>query len=205
MGMSAISNSHNRRRLVIRARKTSFKPLLVHLAIATQIFVLAFTPMKSANARAKAESLSKPVSSAWLHAAPSRAKLHHVALAHGKKDARKGLSGKASFYANRFHGRKTASGHPYIKDAMTAAHRSLPLGTWVKVTNDHDGSNVIVQITDRGPYARNRVIDLSRAAAMELGMLKLGTVPVHLEVVEEFQQASTRIDEWADIRIASGY
>jgi rare lipoprotein A (peptidoglycan hydrolase) len=205
MGMSAISGLHDQRPLVIHARNRRFKPLFLQVAIATQILVLTFAPIKVANARAKEESTSKPVPSTLQHASPSRPKVHQVALAHGKKDGRKGLSGKASFYANRFHGRKTASGHPYFKDAMTAAHRSLPLGTWVKVTNDHDGSNVIVQITDRGPYARNRVIDLSRAAAMELGMLKVGTVPVTLEVVQEFRQASASIDEWADIRIASGY
>jgi rare lipoprotein A len=205
MGMSTIAGLPHQRPLVVRARRTPLKPLFLKLAIATQVLALAFAPVKSANARAKSESASKPVSSAWHQASPPRQKIHHVALNHGKKDARKGLSGKASFYANRFHGRKTASGHPYSKHAMTAAHRSLPLGTWVKVTNQHDGSNVIVQITDRGPYAKNRVIDLSRAAAMELGMLKIGTVLVQLEVVEEYQQANIDVNAWADIRIASGY
>jgi rare lipoprotein A len=114
---------------------------------------------------------------------------HRQAIpAHPKKiAARKGLSGIASYYANRFHGRRTSSGHLYYKDAWTAAHRTLPLGTWVRVTNDTNGKSAVVQITDRGPYAKHRVIDLSRLAANELGMIHGGTAPVHLEVVQEYK------------------
>lgn len=98
--------------------------------------------------------------------------------------APKPQAGKASFYANRFHGRKTASGRPYRKDGYTAAHRTLPLGTWVRVTNTRNDRSVLVQITDRGPYARRRIIDLSRAAASKIGMIQSGTAPVRLEVVQ---------------------
>ena len=98
--------------------------------------------------------------------------------------APKPQAGKASFYANRFHGRKTASGRPYRKDGYTAAHRTLPLGTWVRVTNTRNDRSVVVQINDRGPYARRRIIDLSRAAASKIGMIRSGTAPVRLEVVQ---------------------
>jgi rare lipoprotein A len=104
--------------------------------------------------------------------------------------AHKGLSGIASYYADHFQKRKTASGHPYYKNAWTAAHRTIPLGTWVRVTNDNNGHSVVVQITDRGPYVKNRVLDLSRSAALALGMSHTGTAPVHLQVVRDHQ--STR-------------
>jgi rare lipoprotein A len=130
------------------------------------------------------------------HAGPERAhgrSLHHHAMENGERvrhgrqgPIRKGMSGIASYYADRFHGRKTSSGHLYYKDAWTAAHRTIPLGTLVRVTNDHNGRSVVVQITDRGPYSKHRVIDLSRAAAHELGMGKSGTAPVHLEMVKEY-------------------
>lgn len=93
------------------------------------------------------------------------------------------MSGLASYYAKRFHGRKTSSGRHYDMHALTAAHRTLPFGTWVKVTNKRNGRSVVVEIIDRGPFARNRVIDLSLAAANKLGMRKTGLVPVRLKVV----------------------
>ena len=99
------------------------------------------------------------------------------------------MSGTAAYYANRFHGRKTSSGNLYNKNAMTAAHRSLPLGTWVRVTNERNGNNVVVQVTDRGPFSGNRVIDLSLAAATDLDMLRKGTAPVRLGVLPEYPLA----------------
>jgi rare lipoprotein A len=109
-----------------------------------------------------------------------------AAPAHGQKKAvAKGLSGMAGYYSNRFQGRKTASGRIYDKNGMTAAHRSLPLGTWVRVTHQRNGNKVVVQITDRGPFFGSRIIDLSRAAATDLDMLHSGTAPVRLEVVQE--------------------
>lgn len=103
------------------------------------------------------------------------------------KRLRKPQLGKASYYSNRFHGRKTASGHPFRQDAYTAAHRTLPLGTWVRVTNTRNQRSVVVQITDRGPYVGpTRIIDLSRRSASELDMLEPGVVPVRVEVVQEY-------------------
>lgn len=104
-----------------------------------------------------------------------------------KQHVRKPQTGKASYYANRFNGRRTASGHLYYQDAYTAAHRTLPLGTWVKVTNIRNQRSVVVQITDRGPYADpSRIIDLSHRSASELEMRESGVVPVRLEVVQEY-------------------
>lgn len=92
-------------------------------------------------------------------------------------------TGLASFYHHSLHGLKTASGEPYDQDAMTAAHPTLPIGTAVKVTNRHNKRWVIVRINDRGPNFGSRIVDLSRAAAVQLGMLRRGVAPVKLEVL----------------------
>jgi rare lipoprotein A len=91
--------------------------------------------------------------------------------------------GIASWYGKRFHGRKTASGQRFDMNALTAAHRTLPLPSYVRVTNPTNGASVVVLVNDRGPYARNRVIDLSYAAASALGITKRGTAMVDLEVI----------------------
>lgn len=92
-------------------------------------------------------------------------------------------NGTASYYAHRFHGRKTASGERFDMHAMTAAHKTLKFGTRVKVTNKANGKSVIVRINDRGPYAKGRMIDVSYAAAKKLGMIRSGTAKVSLSVV----------------------
>lgn len=88
--------------------------------------------------------------------------------------------GLASFYASALHGRPTASGVPYDERQLTAAHRSLPFGTCVRVERRDVARAVEVRITDRGPYAGGRLIDVSRAAAEQLGMVRAGVVPVRL-------------------------
>lgn len=92
--------------------------------------------------------------------------------------------GVASWYGRQFHGRKTASGERYNMHAMTAAHRTLPFGSIVKVTDAKSGKSVIVKITDRGPYHGNRTIDLSRGAASKLGIIKAGTCKIRLTVIQ---------------------
>ena len=87
-------------------------------------------------------------------------------------------SGLASWYGPGFHGRKTASGETFNAGALTAAHRSLPFGTRVRVVNKRNGRSVVVRINDRGPYGHGRVIDLSRAAARAIGIA--GVTPVSL-------------------------
>ncbi|MEJ0003511.1 MAG: septal ring lytic transglycosylase RlpA family protein [Pararobbsia sp.] len=90
-------------------------------------------------------------------------------------------NGRASWYGPRFDGRKTASGERYDMNAMTAAHRTLPMSAYVRVTNLTNGKSVVVKINDRGPFYRGRIIDLSRAAALALGMQHAGTSKVKLQ------------------------
>lgn len=94
-------------------------------------------------------------------------------------------SGLASWYGGKFHGRKTASGERFDTMDMTAAHKTLPFGTRVCVRSSVTGKSVVVRINDRGPFAPGRIIDLSKAAAQELGMLGLGIKPVELWQLEE--------------------
>ena len=89
--------------------------------------------------------------------------------------------GKASYYARKFHGRSTASGRAYDENELTAAHRSLPFGTSVRVTNLANQKSVVVRVIDRGPFVRGRIIDVSRAAAAQLGFLNKGVTTVRLE------------------------
>ena len=95
----------------------------------------------------------------------------------------KARAGNASYYGTRFHGRRTANGERFNMNAMTAAHKSLPFGTKVRVTNKRNGKSVVVRINDRGPYAHGRVIDLSKAAASRIGMLHSGTAPVKIDIL----------------------
>ena len=93
-------------------------------------------------------------------------------------------TGLASYYAAKFQGRRTASGEAFDNGALTAAHRSLPFGTMVRVTNVRTGESVIVRINDRGPFTKGRLIDLSRAAAEQIGIVRAGHGTVELEVIE---------------------
>jgi rare lipoprotein A len=92
-------------------------------------------------------------------------------------------SGVASWYGPDFHGKRTASGETYDQRELTAAHKTLPFNTVVRVTNLDNGKQVVVRINDRGPYSRGRVIDLSRAAAEEVSMIRAGTANVKIEVL----------------------
>ena len=91
--------------------------------------------------------------------------------------------GRASFYGAMFHGRRTASGERYDQNSLTAAHRTLPMGTRVKVKNLHNGREVVVRINNRGPYVKGRIIDLSSKAAKDLRMTGAGVVPVEVIVL----------------------
>lgn len=93
--------------------------------------------------------------------------------------------GEASWYGGEFHGRPTARGEPFDQNALTAAHPELPLGAEVEVTNLTNGRSVEVEINDRGPFVKNRVIDLSKGAAEELDMVEDGTAPVRIEADRE--------------------
>lgn len=92
--------------------------------------------------------------------------------------------GKASYYGSRHHGRKTASGEPFNKNALTAAHPKLPFGSLVRVTNLNNQRSIVVRINDRGPYAKGRIIDLSEQAARELNMIRAGVAQVKVELLQ---------------------
>ncbi|HJS12390.1 septal ring lytic transglycosylase RlpA family protein [Sphingopyxis sp.] len=93
--------------------------------------------------------------------------------------------GMASYYGNELAGNRTASGERFDPGQLTAAHRSLPFGSRVRVTNTSNGDSVIVRINDRGPFARGRVIDVSHAAAREIGMHRSGTARVKLSLLSD--------------------
>lgn len=109
-------------------------------------------------------------------------------------------SGIASWYGTKFHGRRTSSGEPYDMYAMTAAHKTLPLPSYVRVTHRDNGRSIVVRVNDRGPFIGDRVIDLSYAAAVRLGMHHAGTAPVDVEIITPYEALAQR-DE---TRIAGG-
>lgn len=93
-------------------------------------------------------------------------------------------TGVASWYGRQFHGRKTASGETFDMNGLTAAHRSLPLNCYIRVTNKSNGKSVIVKVNDRGPFHGNRVVDLSYGAAKQLGITNAGVAKVSIERVD---------------------
>lgn len=94
-------------------------------------------------------------------------------------------TGNASYYGAGFHGRKSASGTVYNMYKFTCAHKTLPFGTKLKVTNLKNGKSTVVEVTDRGPYIKNRIIDVSKVAAAELDMVKSGVAKVRIEVLKK--------------------
>ena len=94
-------------------------------------------------------------------------------------------SGKATYYSDQFHGRRMSNGQPHSKHEYTCAHRTLPLGTKLLVVNRKNGRSVQVEVTDRGPFRRSMVIDLSRAAAREIDMLRSGVVTVDIYLLDQ--------------------
>lgn len=108
----------------------------------------------------------------------------NVSTAAPKPASKHALRGAASWYGPGFHGKKTASGEIYDQTKLTAAHKTLPLGSKARVTNLENGSTIEVQINDRGPFIEGRIIDLSRAAAWALGFVEAGIAPVRVEIVE---------------------
>lgn len=106
------------------------------------------------------------------------------------------LTGRASYYADRFHGRPTASGEPYDMHALTAASRDLPFGTIVRVVRVDTGASVIVRVNDRGPFRDHaRILDLSRAAAEALDMIRAGVVEIRAEILQRGDGRRWRADE----------
>lgn len=102
-----------------------------------------------------------------------------------QKGASIALTGRASFYAEDFHGKRTASGEKFDVNKYTGAHRTLPFGTKVKVTNLLNGKSVILKINDRGPHVKTRIIDVSKCAARAIDLIKYGAAKVSIEVVSD--------------------
>ncbi|MGL4635997.1 MAG: septal ring lytic transglycosylase RlpA family protein [Beijerinckiaceae bacterium] len=96
-------------------------------------------------------------------------------------DALANQTGMASYYGPKFHGKKTASGERFNQNAMTAAHRTAPFGSQMKVTNVSNGRSVVVRINDRGPFIRGRIIDVSTTAARQLGLVQRGVGRVRVQ------------------------
>ena len=109
------------------------------------------------------------------------ARTQSAADADSGRKSRGGQRGVASYY---WQNQRTATGERFNPNGLTAAHRTLPLGTLVRVTNHRNGNSVHVRINDRGPYVHGRVIDLSRAAAQRIGMISSGLAPVTVQVVD---------------------
>ena len=115
--------------------------------------------------------------------------------------------GVASWYGESFHGKQAANGEPFDMKALTAAHRTLPLGSVVRVVNLKNGKHAHVKITDRGPYVKNRILDLSRGAAAQLGMMEGGLSVVRVQVVGERRPAallSSKAMETASLALILG-
>lgn len=100
------------------------------------------------------------------------------------------FDGMASYYGAECHGKKSANGSKFDMHAYTCAHKSLPFGTKLRVTNINNGKSIVVTVTDRGPYVRRRIIDLSFAAAKEIDMMRSGVAPVSIEIVKEGEPLS---------------
>ena len=124
--------------------------------------------------------------------APLRAALYMLALAalcgataaHAESDHRRTLTGVASWYGIDHQGKPTASGEAFDRNELTAAHRSLPLGTLLRVTNPSNGKQVVVRVNDRGPFVRGRILDLSERAARTLGIVRRGMARVVMEIAD---------------------
>jgi rare lipoprotein A (peptidoglycan hydrolase) len=165
---------------LVRRRVQTF----VRVILATVFFWLGSLISIGATALAKVASKDQPVK--------TRSSSRHYKRHKHSYEANSSMIGTASWYGHKFHNRKTASGKRYNQDAMMAAHRTLPFGTMVRVTNLSNDKSCIVEIADRGPFVKHRIIDLSRRAASELGFS--GTAQVRLEVLSPSYLAFNRSD-----------
>jgi rare lipoprotein A (peptidoglycan hydrolase) len=150
---------------------------IVRIGLATIFFWLSALISMGATALAQTVTKDQPAKSK-----SSQRHRHHYKSFKHSTDPNESMTGTASWYGHGFHNRKTASGKRFDQNAMMAAHRTLPFGTMVKVTNMRNNKSCIVEITDRGPFVKNRIIDVSRGAAQELGFA--GLAQVSLEVIE---------------------
>ena len=108
------------------------------------------------------------------------------------KEPEKVTTGRASYYAKKFQGRKTANGEEFNNYDYTAAHRKLPFHTYLNVINKNNNFNIIVRVNDRGPYSHNRLIDLSEAAARRIGAYQAGLVPIKMSLMKAAELGADR-------------
>ncbi len=156
------------------------------LALVGSLLLLEATGASPAEAATRARATTPGTATAPVAPTKRSERAHGHAdkrLRHAKKSAHQ--TGMASFYGREFEHRRTANGERFDPSQLTAAHRTLPFGTRVRVTNLDNGQRVVVRINDRGPYARGRVLDLSRAAARKLGFVQDGVAHVRLEVLRD--------------------
>lgn len=154
------------------ASVTAAAPAKAAVVTALSITETAGSRVKTENIPARVESTEEPGIIDRLSAVASEAVRKFT------------QTGMASWYGRQFHGRKTASGDTFDMYAMTAAHRSLPLNCYIRVTNKDNGKSVVVKVNDRGPFHGNRVLDLSYAAANKLGIAGSGTGNVTIERID---------------------
>ncbi|MDP4220801.1 MAG: septal ring lytic transglycosylase RlpA family protein [Bacteroidota bacterium] len=159
---------------IVRHRIQTF----LRVGLATVFFWLSSLISIGATALAQAATKDQPTKAKTTARHRHRAKTFRHSL-----DSNTVMIGTASWYGHKFHNRKTASGKRFDQDAFMAAHRSLPFGTLLRVTNIANNRSCIVEVTDRGPFVKNRIIDLSRRAARELGFADAGTAHVILQVI----------------------
>jgi rare lipoprotein A len=117
----------------------------------------------------------------WLSGSPSMHAARNQADAPGSSQVEKGV---AAFYGRHLQGHKTACGGTYVASELTTAHRTLPCGTKLRITNTKNGKSVVATVNDRGPTSKNRLVDVSRAVAEQLDFVKQGTTTVEVEVVK---------------------
>lgn len=161
---------------------------LLRVGLATIFFWLSGLISIGATAMAQAATKQEPAKTKTT----ARHRNHYKNFKHSSKP-NLSMVGTASWYGHEFHNRKTASGKKFNQFALMAAHRTLPFGTLVEVTNNSNHKTCIVEITDRGPYAKNRIIDLSRRAAQELGFMSSGTAQVSLCIIPRETYSSNNL------------
>ncbi|MFV0158086.1 septal ring lytic transglycosylase RlpA family protein [Empedobacter falsenii] len=161
------------------------------LTLLVMLMIIPFAQAKEKSNFSTVSPLPLPVSvytknlkSTLLNKVADLNKIDNTTVAEIVEKAGNKVSGIVSWYADKFHGKKTSSGELYNKNNFTAAHKTLPFGTKVKVTNTNNGKSVVVKINDRGPHTKSRLLDLSKAAFTSIGSTSAGILNVQMEVVD---------------------
>ncbi|MFO1219268.1 MAG: septal ring lytic transglycosylase RlpA family protein [Burkholderiaceae bacterium] len=162
------------------------------LAAGTAALMLALAPLAQAQPAAGAQAPAAPPLAAPPPVAPPPAAPAPAAKAPAAAAAADASEGRIAYYGRKFAGRKTASGERFDPNAMTMAHKSLPFGTQVRVTNLKNKRSVVLRVNDRGPSGGDRVGDVSAGAARRLGMVRSGVADARLEVVGEGKRRGKR-------------